>query len=225
MSSTFDAWMIVYTKSNLRVQVFNNINKKLNLNIFPAIDSIHEFSKYENLAIYENYCTNEYINVIKKNPGKLGCNLSHQMLLDHIYLNSKHDWNLILEDDIDLDESFINSVQDKLEDANKNNSYFIQLYTHPKFFDKQKERKKISTNLYEKIFQWGTPAYLIHKKAIPLFKKNYPLDVNIDIAYGKMISKWNSLCWLNNGIVTIGSIDNYDEKSKLGSIIYGKNPI
>ena len=224
MEQTTESWMIVYMKSDLRVQVFNKTNKQLNLNIFPAIDTISDFSKYKKLALDEDYCTKDYIDTIKKTPGKLGCNLSHQLLLMHILKHSTKDWNLVLEDDIQMDETFLENVQDKLKDADKNESYFIQLYTHPRFLDKQRETSKISENLYKKVFQWGTPAYLIHKKAIPLFIEKFPLDVNIDISYGKMISSWNSLCWLDNGIITLGSIDNYDNKSNLGSIIYNKQP-
>ena len=53
----------------------------------------------------------------------------------------------------------------------------------------------------------------------------YPLSDNIDVEYNQMISKWKSLCWVNSGIDTLGSLDNKDNTSKLGSLIYNKPEI
>lgn len=224
MEKIFESWMIVYINSELRVKTFNNFNKKITTNLFPAIDCMNHYTKYKKLALDNNYCTKDYIETTKSNPGKLGCNLSHQILLKKILEESKTMWNLVLEDDVEIDENFITNVLSKIECADKNNHLFIQLYTHPRFFETQQKKKQINKDLFEMTFQWGTPAYLIHKNAIPLIFEKYPLNENIDISYGKMISSWKSLCWLNNGIRTLGSIDNFDNNSAMGSIIYNKKP-
>ena len=223
MSHNFEPWMIVFLQDKFRVRTFNRKNKLLTLNIFPALDSIHQFDKCEKLALENNLCTKEYIDVCKQKPGKLGCNLSHQLLLKQILEESPKDWNLVLEDDVDISPSFLKEVNRKIGMAHLNGSRYIQLYTHPKFCEKQREQHEVASNMYNMIFQWGTCGYLIHKDAIRLFLGKFPLSENIDIAYGKMISSWKSLCWLDNGIITLGSLDNYDNKSELGSLIYNKD--
>lgn len=220
----FNVWMIVYSPNKKRVNNFNAINKSIQTNYFPAIDAISHFKIYSDFAVHKNYCTLDYKNKYKNRPGKLGCNLSHQLLLDTINENSNTDWNLVLEDDITIDINiFMKDVNRILKDAEQKNCSYIQLYIHPKFIDIQtKQKDKISTDLYEMCFQWGTVAYFINKKCIHEFTMQYPLSQNIDVEYNNMISKWNSLCWVKSGIDTQGSLDNTDNDSKFGSLIYNK---
>ena len=220
----FNVWMIVYSPNKKRVNNFNTINKSIQTNYFPAIDAISHFKIYSDFAVHKNYCTLDYKNKYKNRPGKLGCNLSHQLLLDTINENSNTDWNLVLEDDITIDINiFMKDVNRILKDAEQKNCSYIQLYIHPKFIDIQtKQKDKISDDLYEMCFQWGTVAYFINKKCIHEFTMQYPLSQNIDVEYNNMISKWNSLCWVKSGIDTEGSLDNKDNDSKFGSLIYNK---
>lgn len=220
MNNNFETWMIVYCENIDRVKYYNRINKKIRTNLFPAIDSIKYYDKYADIAIGKNYCTLYYKNMCDSKPGKLGCNLSHQMLLEIIAKESTSDWNLILEDDVSIDyQQFVKEVDTILEKATENKSFFIQLYTHPKFYPMQTKKEEIYKNLYKMAFQWGTCAYFIHKSIIKDFIDCFPLRENIDIEYGKKIRDWNSLCWLNNGIETQGSLDNNDKASRLGSLI------
>jgi len=221
MENNFETWMIVFCQNKERVKSFNKANKLMKLNLFPAINTIHYYNEYANLALGKSYCTHYYEQIIRDVPGKLGCNLSHQMLIEMMYEQSQHDWCLVLEDDVEIDtEYFLKNVNKILEESDKKGALFIQLYSHPKFFDLQKKQKQVYDDLYKMTFQWGTCAYFIHKKAMKDFIDIYPLNENIDIEFGKKISKWKSLCWLNNGIKTIGSQDYSDKTSKLGSIIY-----
>lgn len=217
----FQTWMIVYTNDSDRVDVFNNINKKVTTNLFPAIDSVNEFDKYAAYGLQNDYVNEHFIAFSNEKKGKLGCNLSHQMLIEKIAKVSPYEWNLVLEDDVDIDESFFEKTDFILDAATKNNSLFIQLYSHPKFHEAQQKEAKIVDDLYSMMFQWGTCGYFIHKKAIESFCSSFPLTENIDFAYGKKIRRWKSLCWLNNGLVTIGSKDGWDNKTKIGSIIHG----
>ena len=58
-------------------------------------------------------------------PGKLGCNLSHQMLLEMILRESTSDWNLILEDDVSLDyQRFFKEVDTIIEKASQRRPCF-----------------------------------------------------------------------------------------------------
>jgi len=221
MVNNFETWMIVFCQNKERVKSFNKINKKMSINLFPAIDSVHYYNEYANLALDKSYCTQYYENNIKKIPGKLGCNISHQMLIEIMNNQREHEWCLVLEDDIEIDSDyFLKKANKILEEADKNSSLFIQLYSHPKYYELQTKQRRYYEDLYKMTFQWGTCAYFIHKKAMKDFIDYYPLNDNIDIAYGKKISKWKSLCWLNNGIKTIGSIDHTDTESIMGSIIY-----
>lgn len=221
METLFETWMIVYCNNLHRVEYYNKINKQMTTNFFPAIDCINRYDTYADLALDKNYCTIFYKKLCDSKTGKLGCNLSHQMLLEMIQNNSDKEWNLVLEDDVTIDvDFFMRDVNEILQCANSNDSLFIQLYTHPKFIPLQSNARKIHKDLYKMTFQWGTCAYLIHKKAITQFIQSFPLSDNIDLEFGKNIKKWNSLCWLHNGIKTEGAIDQNDTVSKLGSIIY-----
>lgn len=221
MTEQFTTWMIVYTLCDKRVANYVELNTSLPTNKFDAIDTIHHFEKWEDFAISEKYNTCEYIESIRKIPGKLGCNLSHQLLLDKINDISSTDWNLVIEDDTIINNIplFLKEVESILISANNAEAKFIQLYTHPNVITRQQTRLKIVDNLYKMTYQWGTCAYFIHKDAIPKMREIYPLQKNIDFVYSFMISKLKSVCWLNPYIKTIGSIDSHDTKSSLGSII------
>ena len=160
-SYNFNVWMIVYSPNKKRVNNFNFINKSIHANYFPAIDSISHFKIYSDFAIHKNYCTTSYRDKFKYRPGKLGCNLSHQLLLDTVYETSDTEWNLILEDDVHIDINiFMKDVQRVLQQANEKNCSYIQLYIHPKFIDiqtkqKEKQRKNNEQKLKKYLDSYG----------------------------------------------------------------------
>lgn len=217
----FTSWMIVYNPCPNRVANYEELNSSLSTIKFDAIDTIHQFKKWTDYSIENNYNTSEYINSINKIPGKLGCNLSHQLLLEKIDDTSSTDWNLVLEDDTVINNIplFLKDVESILIASNTAEAKYIQLYTHPIFIERQQLRVKIIDNLYEMTHQWGTCAYFIHKDAIPKMREIYPIQRNIDFVYNSMISNLKSVCWLNKYINTIGSVDSHDTHSSLGSII------
>ncbi len=221
MSEHFTSWMIVYSPCINRVENYINLNSSFPTIKFDAIDTIHDFIKWVDYSIEDQYNTPEYINSICSFPGKLGCNLSHQLLLGEIYDTSSTDWNLVLEDDTIIDNIplFLKDVEQIFIAANNVNAKYIQLYTHPIFIERQQICGKVIENLYKMTHQWGTCAYFIHKDAIPILKKKYPLQENIDLVYNSLISELKSVCWLNPYVKTIGSIDSKDTTSRLGSII------
>ena len=218
----FTTWMIVYTPSESRVANYNHLNKIHPINQFVAIDSVSNFKKYSDFAIENKYNTPEYINTIRKYPGKLGCNLSHQLLVEEIAEKSSTEWNLVLEDDTLIHiPMLLNEVQPMLHAATKYGSKYIQLYTHPRYRTEQGKRSKVGKNLYKMMGQWGTCAYFIHKDAIPIMKDIYPVQRNIDFVYNSLISTLKSLCWLTPYVKTIGEADGYtrDTIPNMGSII------
>ena len=216
---SFTSWMIVYTPDTNRVNNFNHISKSIHTNIFIAIDSVSDFKKYSEFSINKSYNTPEYVKSIQKNPGKLGCNLSHQLLLQEIAKNSTTDWNLVLEDDTAIfSPLFLKDVEYILQGANSCESKYIQLYTHPRFVDAQRKYNQIGDNLYNMKRQWGTCAYFIHKDAIPIITNTYPLERNIDFVYSSLINELQSLCWLSPCVRTLGALDSDDKTSQFSSI-------
>ena len=216
---SFTSWMIVYTPDANRVNNFNHINKLIHTNIFIAIDSVSDFKKYSEFSINQSYNTPEYVESIRKTPGKLGCNLSHQLLLQEIAKNSTTDWNLVLEDDTAIfSPLFLKDVEYILQGANSCESKYIQLYTHPRFVEAQRKYNQIGDNLYNMKRQWGTCAYFIHKDAIPIITNTYPLERNIDFVYSSLINELHSLCWLSPCVRTLGALDSFDNKSQFESI-------
>jgi len=222
----FTTWMIVYTPSEIRVANYNHINNIHPTNQFVAIDSVSNFKKYSDFAIENNYSTHEYIKTIRKHPGKLGCNLSHQLLVEEIAEKSLTEWNLVLEDDTLIHiPMLLNEVQPMLHAATKNGSKYVQLYTHSRYRTEQSNRSKVGENLYKMMTQWGTCAYFIHKDAIPKMKDIYPLQRNIDFVYSSLITSLNSLCWLTPYVKTIGETDgcSRNKTANMGSIIMSRN--
>lgn len=218
----FNIWMIVFEKNKKRLENYERLNKKFNCIKFSAIDTINYFNKYSRIALEKNYTTKDYLKEISNIHGKLGCNLSHQILLEKILKESNTDWNLIIEDDIDLINYDLSKINKIIEKANENNSNYIQLYTHKKFLNKQINSEKIYDNLYKMINQWGTVAYFINKKGIKIFKDNFPIDKNIDFYFNTLIPNLNSLCWINNIFINQGSADGSRQelKYKYGSLIW-----
>ena len=66
--------------------------------------------------------------------------------------------------------------------------------------------------------QWGTCAYFIHKDAITIVTKEYPLNRNIDFIYIALINELHSLCWLSPCVRTLGALDSFDKNSEFDSI-------
>ena len=216
---SFTSWMIVYTPDANRVNNFNHISKLIHTNIFIAIDSVSNFKTYSEFSINNSYNTPEYVEYIRKTPGKLGCNLSHQLLLQEIAKNSTTDWNLVLEDDTAIfSPLFLKDVEYILQGANSCESKYIQLYTHPRFVEAQRQYNQIGDNLYNMKRQWGTCAYFIHKDAIPIITNTFPLERNIDFVYSSLINELHSLCWLSSCVRTLGALDTNDKTSQFESI-------
>lgn len=226
-NNKFQSWMIVFERDSKRLENYHHINSLMKCNKFSAIDSIRNNKFYSELAIEKNYTTNKYLNhrEVKIYQGKLGCNLSHQMLLEKIVNeNCLENWYLILEDDVSIQNLDLTVINNILQKADENDSDYIQLYTHPKFLSEQKSQESVYLELYKMIPQFGTLAYFINKRGIKKVLEEFPIILHIDRFYSTQIKNLNSLCWINEIFKNEGSNDNSinekKNKKRFGSLIW-----
>jgi len=215
----FDIAMIVYMPSIERLQNYKEINEKLGnkVNLFKAVDGKNQFNFWRDYGLKNDFFTKRYLKRIER-PSKIGCNLSHQILLKEFINNSNKNWLLVLEDDINFEENLIKLNKICIE-ANSISSKFIQLVVYEKFREKQTSFKPLKDNLKPMIKQWGTPAYLIHKSIVNKIKT---VDVNIDLYYSSNINQFNATFY-DSKIYCEGSQSAYDNNKKFGSIIWDDN--
>jgi len=219
--TNYNSFMIVYEKNQKRAENYKKIKKITNCQKFSAIDTINEYEKYVKFALENNYTDQTFVNYYCHQKGKLGCNLSHQLLLKEILKNSSTEWNLILEDDVVLKDYEIEKVNHIIKKADENESHYIQLYTHPQFENDQQKTEKIDENLFKLIPQWGAVAYLINKTGIKMILDK-PLCGYIDCVITDM-KELNSMCYLNTIFDTGGSKDGFTHniiKTEFGSLIW-----
>lgn len=203
-------YMIVYDASEKRSENYKVQTANIpNLQKFSAVDTLENFEKNAETAKKKNYASDTYIwgSVCNKYPGKLGCNLSHQILWETFLNNHTENWLMVFEDDVlineyDTDERFSKI----LSVAEQNNSNFIQLYTNPGFVSKQSDADSIVGNLYKMIPQWHTVAYAISRTGIELLMELYPVNENIDEFISSNVDELNALCWLNNIFLNGGDV-------------------
>jgi len=211
-----EKYSIVFSSSLERVSLFEE-NKKIikDLNFVPACNTIENFDYYKKLAKSENYTSDAYFKLDETNKflGKLGCNLSHQILLRGLckknYIDT--DWILVLEDDCEVSKYYDEKLlHDIATTATNNNSHYVQLYTNPGFLSEQKSKDRISDwkKLYKMSKQWHTLSYMISLKGIKIIEKLYPMDENIDKFYSNNIDKLNSICYVNDMFLNSGEVPN-----------------
>lgn len=250
----FDTYMIVYSKDNKRKRNYDNVNKifKKKIKYFEAIDTINNFDMWKHFAIDRGYTTNNYIEkeVIPNGKGKLGCNLSHHILLEQIYKkynllhrkrkeeknknnnNDKiNDWFLILEDDLGIkgnfnQSEFINDIINKIN-LECSEAKYVQLCIYPQFIIHQTKTDYLfpitgngGGDAFKKINQYGTCAYLIHIDGIKQLLSLKPWELNIDFLFNSMDQKLNSIAVLNNIFYCKGSCDSQDKNNEMGSLIW-----
>ena len=170
--SNFETNMIVYIKSEKRLNNYKLLKKQINeLKMFEAIDTLNDnYDIYKNKCIEDNLFTQEYLTYCDKLKGKLGCSLSHINLWKQFLNNSKKDWLLVLEDDIKLNNYNPVIIELLIGNANNLKSNHIQLFTNPKFLKEQVDEEKFNYNLYKTTPQWGCLAFLINMKGMILKK-------------------------------------------------------
>ena len=223
----YNPYMILYSKSPERVNIFNKVKKENipNLGKFEAIDTINNWGEWCKYALSNNLTTKKYLHKIGGIYGKLGCNLSHQLLIQHVY-EKKPDikWLLIMEDDIELTNYSENLVNNLISKAEEEDSHYIQLFVNTNHKIHQSRANEVDTalKLYKMIPQWGTVCYLIDRIGMKAVIDNFPVETNMDYLYNKLIPDLNSLCYLSNTFETCGTMDSQDDSAELGSLIWNK---
>jgi len=224
--------MIVFRNNKNRNENYILCNRKLEnkINFFSAIDTINEYEKYAIISSKKKLQSNNYIvNNSFKTKGKLGCNLSHQFLLQEIEDKYQHnvspEWYIILEDDLLLEGTAktINNYLEKLIINIYNYSpktKYVQLCIYDAFYSNQVKTKEIFENTYQKINQYGTCAYMIHIDGIKRMNKLKPWNNNIDFIYNSLDKEFSSLASFNPYFKCQGQEDCYGSKKKLGSLIW-----
>ena len=222
--------MILYSKSKERVEIFNKVknNNIPELAKFEAIDTINNWNYWCNYSIKNNFATKKYITKIGGIYGKLGCNLSHQMLIQYVYNNLNNiEWLMIMEDDIKLDAYSNDLVNNIVDEANKQTSHYVQLFVNKNHKIYQSRATLVNENLklYQMTPQWGTVCYLIDRVGMKAVIDGFPIDTNMDLFFNSMISQLKSLCYLGNTFDTCGTMDSQDNSAPLGSLIWKKDVI
>lgn len=242
-SNLYKCFMIVYEKDNNRNNNYISINKQLGQLItkYTAIDTINDYDKWVNYALKYNYTTTTYIeNSKNEGKGKLGCNLSHQLLFRDImnreskeeYNTQDTNWFLVMEDDIGIKKNitpvkfdrFMKRLIYDLEEYSPKTK-FVQLCIYNQFLAKQCSAPKLSKvkDTFYKIPQYGTCAYLIHRDAINHINNSKPLQNNIDFYYNSTHNIFNSAATPNHIFYCRGSMDSQDKNSEFGSLIWENN--
>jgi GR25 family glycosyltransferase involved in LPS biosynthesis len=231
----YESFMITYVKNSLRLENYYNLNKIFDntLQMYEAYDSIKCYEYYKKYAQVNKYVTKNFINLSDKTNGKLGCNLSHQKILEMIKDNNYFgkEWFLIMEDDITVDSDFPLFISKILKEVKQNNidTDYIQLWSNDRhvewindsFKNKQlNQENHIIGNIYRMIFQWGAVCFLISREGIEFILNNYPIDIYMDIFYSRNINNLKSIYYLNDKVKTEGAYDEDDKTSKLGSIVW-----
>ena len=224
--------MITFTGDEKRLENYHTTKKELSdLVMFDAINAVEHYDRYKKQALEENICTEAYITELetKKNAargkyGKLGCNMSHMLLLREIVKQYQEEdlWFLILEDDIMVREGFCDFIRNLIEDLNGVDTDYVRLYSDPRVASRQfSEKLKIKHNIYRMVKQWYTLAQLISVKGAKKILSKLPMSTP---GYDFFVSTHSN--YLNATTVKTGLIENLgakhssDEKSKLGSLIW-----
>ena len=115
-NNNFNVWMIVSSPYKKHVDNYNKINSHIHTNYFSAIDTVNNYKVYADFAVHKKYCTTRFKNQNRHSADKIGNNLSHQLLLEKINESSNTNWNLILEDNIEIDmEKFMKECNNILK--------------------------------------------------------------------------------------------------------------
>lgn len=211
----FEICMIVFSKNEKRLNNYRDVKSFIpDLQYFEAIDSINDYENVAKLGIEKGYVTNRACNYhANKYKGKLGCNLSHLMLLEQF----KGEWLLVLEDDVSVKGYSRDFVEELIKETD---SLFINLCINHHFLEEQNKASKISSHLSKLVHQWGTYAYLINRKAIDYVLANPPTEEYIDLYYCRLIDRFRSAAYVESLFLCEGCASPVDKgKTKFESLI------
>ena len=219
----FTKAMIVFEASEKRVANYHKAKELItDLALFPAIDYINQYERYEKDGHDYTLNTKEFLQTNWYLRGRIGCNLSHIYLLRQ-FLASDAKWLLVLEDDAGIDSYNEDEMNTVLDFADAHGHLYIHLYANPMYFLKnQLLAEKLDTNIYKMIPQWHTSSFIIHRDGAQKTLAHLPFGHNIDHIYGELIPELNSIFYKNSMFNYKGLIHYNDTVSELGSIALHK---
>lgn len=193
---------IIYINLDKRSERNNNILIELNIHQlhkfnpirFPAIDG-HEIN-YNHLS--KNIITQNAINdALNKNAGMysimtkggIGCALSHYSIYNMIINNNNSDYYLIIEDDIQFNQNFLNKLNYYLKELPYYDILYLGYHSYKStdnnnnliYFDKPK-------------YIFGTYGYIINYKAAKELLKIFPINKQIDSEIYKIFDNIDVYC-------------------------------
>lgn len=223
----FDAYMVVFSKNGKRLQNFNKNKLKFSiLNYWEASDTINDGVNQQIINTKYNFNTTTIVK--DKLKGKLGCNLSHQLLWKHCLSNSRKEWFLITEDDVIIqgnEDQIKKQIDEMLVYCNTNDIHYIQLDVRHQHKQRQLNcNKLLIKDLYEMSPQCGTGAYLINRVGINIMLDITPWNKYIDVHLNdvKNMKLLKSACLINEIFVNKGNHRQIDKNTEFGSILYNK---
>lgn len=167
-----------------------------------------------------NRATLESNNIIKNNgsfrelrKGEIGCYLSHLECWKNI-VESGNEYGLVFEDDVVLDDNFVNKFNEMFASVKNKDWDIICLGRRcQQYFKNCTKGKTVSdATYYPETLGYGTYAYIIKTSVInKLFKTTYPIMKPIDVVIIDEYDKGNiKVLGLNKDLVTIVDVKNSD---------------
>ena len=142
-------------------------------------------------------------------PGAVGCALSHLKTYNKIIEEMKNDEHaLILEDDITINNDFMNQLNNYVNKIPQFDILFLGYHMHANSEEKKEE-------IYGKPGKiWGLFGYIINKKAAIEIKKVFPLRYQIDTEMPKIFNNL-SVFYLKDKLIL--SDESQIKDSKFGT--------
>jgi GR25 family glycosyltransferase involved in LPS biosynthesis len=159
---------VIAIEGSSRIESFKieATNQEINYEIHRAVNG-NDLSESEILKLYNLEATYARLGY-QINKSQIGCALSHKQVYKKA-LESDSDWVVILEEDVQLQSQFRQSLEILISSLNAERAIICQLFTRGERFVRKKTIKKIADNRF--IFEFAsmpgqTASYLINRKAL-----------------------------------------------------------
>ncbi len=188
---------IYYINLDRRPDRDENIKKEINkINYNGPVERISavDGNQLDILNLSEKLITQEGKNdALNKNaglyyimtPGAIGCALSHRNLATKIIEEmSDNNYVLILEDDVVLEDDFMNKLNKYIKDMPHFDILLIGYH--------MKQNKMVGNSFYDKpIKSWGTFGFVTNKKGSSEILKLFPIKYQVDTEMHKLYNNNN----------------------------------
>ena len=211
--------MIVFESCKDRVQNYmENRARNPQLEYFKAIDG-REVSRCRDLNTVHNLNTRQFMRDRVKQPGKVGCNLSHQLLWKQCWhRRPDSQWFVIYEDDIVFTTTYSRSEIVKVAAKAENmGSHFVRLErSRPKYIGTQlRDGYALTDGFYQLACQTGFAAYMLDHIGLSHMIGLCPMEKPEDM-YFDTLQCLNPL-YYHNDMFTMDGANDATDAGRLGS--------